>query len=557
MALQSGRFDHAARQFFSVPTTWKGIAAGSSDVKELIPELFFLPEALTNASGFDLGRLPSTGKALGDVELPVWASDARDFIQKHRAALESEHVSMNLHHWIDLIFGYKQRGQAAVEAINVFLFSSYEGNIDLSRIADPQERKAMEGMIRELGQTPSQLLTAAHPQRYPRGDSRVAPSPVTDAVLLGDLAKGWAVSKAYFVETVADDPVALIAIQPPPETSVAEWMRSGLAASLYTVSERGVVGVNNWLPDRGSKGRPFTLEVDPAPGRERAPQAGRTLGGAVRRHPRLGLAPHRAVLGPDHRSLIVAGALDGAVRVCLLSPSLPGRTKVVGTVQTGAVAACLALDRGSTALAVGLCSGAVTVHGVEMGAAGDANYRITAPRRMLLGVEGGAVAVALSIELGIVAVGSAAGRVYWFELSSGRVLRCVSPVALLDPSAAASTIEWLGMSPHGTIVVHVRWWPADASERSRHCLFSFSVNGALLASDAQCGSLSALAMAPSGRYVVGCRRRGAMLVRNAETLAVEHEVDMHKPVTVLTVTRAETHVLVALNDGKLVVVPLT
>ena len=44
-------------------------------------------------------------KISGDVKLPPWAKDPVDFIHKHRAALESEHVSNHLNEWIDLIFG--------------------------------------------------------------------------------------------------------------------------------------------------------------------------------------------------------------------------------------------------------------------------------------------------------------------------------------------------------------------------------------------------------------------------------------------------------------------
>ena len=35
-----------------------------------------------------------------------------------KEALESPYVSQNLHNWIDLIFGYKQKGQSAIDADN-------------------------------------------------------------------------------------------------------------------------------------------------------------------------------------------------------------------------------------------------------------------------------------------------------------------------------------------------------------------------------------------------------------------------------------------------------
>lgn len=74
---------------------------------------------------------------VADVDLPPWATGAADFIWKHRQALESRYVQANLHKWIDLIFGCKQRGQAAVEADNLFWHTSYEGAVDLDSIKDP------------------------------------------------------------------------------------------------------------------------------------------------------------------------------------------------------------------------------------------------------------------------------------------------------------------------------------------------------------------------------------------------------------------------------------
>ena len=117
--LQSGHFDVADRLFHSVPTAWKMCTSALHEVKELTPEWFSTPGFLTNVNDFDLGQTQD-GKVIDDVEMPPWAAGPEHFVEMNRRALESEHVSAHLHEWIDLIFGYKQKGAAAVAANNVF-----------------------------------------------------------------------------------------------------------------------------------------------------------------------------------------------------------------------------------------------------------------------------------------------------------------------------------------------------------------------------------------------------------------------------------------------------
>lgn len=119
---QDNNFDIPDRLFSKLETTWRlSSSESTTDFKELIPEFFFFPEMFCNREGLELG-VRQNGQTVNDVDLPPWcpSNNARLFCLIHRQALESAAATSALHTWIDLIFGYKQQGDAAIKAVNLF-----------------------------------------------------------------------------------------------------------------------------------------------------------------------------------------------------------------------------------------------------------------------------------------------------------------------------------------------------------------------------------------------------------------------------------------------------
>ncbi|XP_062872343.1 neurobeachin isoform X2 [Trichomycterus rosablanca] len=246
LSTNGNKFDHPNHTFSGVMRSWRHCQRDTSDVKELIPEFYYLPEMFVNNNGYGLGDRDD-GTPVCDVELPAWAKTPEDFVRINRMALESEFVSCQLHQWIDLIFGYKQRGPEAVRALNVFQHLTYEGSVNLdSLVSDHLLREAMEAQIQNVGLTPSQLLIEPHPPR-------------SSAMHLCFLPQ----SPLMFKEQMQQDVIMVLKFPSnSPVTHVAANTLPHLAMpAIVTVTCSRLFAVNRWHNTVGLRGAPgYSLE---------------------------------------------------------------------------------------------------------------------------------------------------------------------------------------------------------------------------------------------------------------------------------------------------------
>ncbi|KAG2465108.1 NBEL2 protein, partial [Polypterus senegalus] len=440
--LQSGRFDCADRQFHSIQAAWQARMENPVDVKELIPEFFYFPEFLKNMNDFDLGCLQMSQDKVNNVVLPKWADSPEDFIRKHRNALESEYVSAHLHEWIDLIFGYKQRGPDAVEALNVFYYCTYEdksyhicmsieGAVDLDAIADETERKALEGMISNFGQTPCQLLKVRkiflepHPKRLTaenaaRRQARhdtippnlfdnlsqlkafvevgVHPLMLQDLPFLIASNEHLEISQKVNVKEISDilmyivrdlknkcivDGVPLVQAVVP-KNQARTFMTQTYHDILVTVCANGLIGTHSWQSYDKNIANYFSFNRDP------------TIS-----NPNVELSSKILVVSHDGKLLFSGGHWDNSLRVTSLS-----KGKVIGQILRHIdIVTCLAIDLFGIYLISGSRDTTCMVWQVQQ-QGGFASGLAPKPVQVLYGHDDEVTCVAISTELDMAVLGS-------------------------------------------------------------------------------------------------------------------------------------------------------
>ncbi|XP_042557814.1 LOW QUALITY PROTEIN: lipopolysaccharide-responsive and beige-like anchor protein [Dipodomys spectabilis] len=486
--LQGGKFDHADRTFSSVSRAWRNSQRDTSDIKELIPEFYYLPEMFVNFNNYNLGVMDD-GTVVSDVELPPWAKTSEEFVRINRLALESEFVSCQLHQWIDLIFGYKQQGPEAVRALNVFYYLTYEGAVNLNSITDPVLREAVEAQIRSFGQTPSQLLIEPHP---PRGSAMQAYLLLQSPLMFTDQAQQDVIMVLKFPSNS-------------PVTHVAANTQPGLATpAVITVTANRLFAVNKWhnLPaHQGAvQDQPYQLpvEIDPLiasnTGMHRR-QITDLLDQSIQVHSQC------FVITSDNRYILICGFWDKSFRVYSTDTG-----KLIQVVfGHWDVVTCLTRSESYIGGNCYILSGSRDAtlllwywNGKSSGIGDNPGSETTTPRAILTGHDYEITCAAVCAELGLVLSGSQEGPCLIHSMNGDLLRTLEGPGHCLKPKLIQASRE-------GHCVIFYE----------NGCLCTFSVNGKLQATMETDDHIRAMQLSRDGQYLLTGGDHGVVMVWQA------------------------------------------
>ncbi|XP_045929150.1 neurobeachin isoform X5 [Micropterus dolomieu] len=470
----NNKFDHPDRTFSAIARSWRNCQRDTSDVKELIPEFYYLPEMFVNSNGYHLG-MREDRTMVCDVDLPAWAKKPEDFVRINRMALESEFVSCQLHQWIDLIFGYKQRGPEAVRALNVFHYLTYEGSAKLDSITDPLLREATEAQIQSFGQTPSQLLIEPHPPR----SSAMHLSPL----MFKDQMQQDVIMVLKFP---SNSPVTHVAANTLPHLTVP---------AVVTVTCSRLFAVNRWHNTVGLRGAPgYSLEQAHHLPIEMDSLVANNTGSNKRQitdlvDQSIQITTHCFVVTADNRYILVCGFWDKSFRV--YSSETGKLTQIV--FGHWDVVTCLARSESYIGGDCYIVSGSRDAtlllwywsgrHHIIGDNPNNSDY--PAPRAVLTGHDQEVVCVSVCAELGLVISGAKEGPCLVHTITGDLLRALEGPDHYKCPRV-------ISVSSEGHCIIYY--------ERGRFC--NFSINGKLLAQMEVNDSTRAILLSSDGHNLV-------------------------------------------------------
>jgi len=153
---QNNGWDDPNRMFCSIQKAYLSASEqNTTDLKELIPQLFYLPEIYNNTTGVTLPKI-----VFDMVEIPLWANNNYYFFTE--TMMKSLEDSESINFWIDLIFGYQQQGDEAIKAKNLFHPTAYHSTKpdDIGYDED-----SFRTQVLNFGQCPNQLFFEKHQSR--------------------------------------------------------------------------------------------------------------------------------------------------------------------------------------------------------------------------------------------------------------------------------------------------------------------------------------------------------------------------------------------------------
>ena len=165
-------FDYPEKLFYNLDSTFISSSSKKNDIREIIPQFFYLPEMFVNINELNFGKIknPNLDKnkkvfehdntnlynEINDCLIPYYAkNNPYIFVVVYRKLLENKKI--NIEDWINLIFGEFSYGKKAQDKGNIFIPFCYKDFIEKRYNLNKKDSKIFY-KLNELGNNPNKVF---------------------------------------------------------------------------------------------------------------------------------------------------------------------------------------------------------------------------------------------------------------------------------------------------------------------------------------------------------------------------------------------------------------